>query len=66
MGNGCVEQYTVTAQFHRDGDITPGADAGIDDYWIIGVTILEILENDADVVWVENPLPAADRATRQA
>ena len=62
MGDARVQQHAVDAQFHGHGHVAGGAHAGVDDHRIVGVAVLEVLQADADVVRVENPLARADRA----
>ena len=61
-GDSGVEQDAVAAQLHGDHDIAGRADTRVHDHgieWIVG---LEVLEDDPDVVGVQDPLTAADRA----
>src|SRR5262245_26289381 len=61
-GNRGVEQHAVAAEFHRGRHVAGGADAGVHDHRIVRVAVLEVFEDDADRVGVENALPAANWA----
>jgi hypothetical protein len=41
VGDAGVEQYAVGAELHRDGHVAGGADAGVDDYGVVGVVLLQ-------------------------
>src|SRR5579884_3454862 len=60
MSDAGVQQHAVATQLHRHVDIAGRADTGIDDYRIIRIAILQILQDDADIIGVENALAAAD------
>ena len=56
MRDRCVEQHSIDAQLHGCSHVTGRADSGVDDHWIIGIAILEILHADSQIVGVENAL----------
>ena len=65
MGDRRVEQHAVDTQFHRRGHVAGCAHARIHDDRIVGITLLQILHADPQIVGVEDALPGADRAARR-
>ena len=64
-GDGGVEENPVAAEFHRRGHVARGAHAGVHDYRVVRIVLLQVLQADADVVGVEHALAAADGAARR-
>ena len=60
MRDARVQQHSVATQLHRHRHVAGRADAGIDDNRIIRIALLQILQNDAQIIGVENALAAAD------
>ena len=62
VGDGRIEQHTVSPQFEGFTDIARRTHTGIDNHRVVGIIALEIFQDDFQIVWIEQSLAAANRA----